>query len=853
LTLAVVACGNGTGGTADVSTDLPLQDIAGDTDIQDNGTDESPEPDSTREDSVSDDGGAAECDPRIPAAGEVQARRIVCMDEAVPGPESLGTIGDFLLRNDRVRFVIRAGTAHAFVGLDGGNLVDADLVRSGGEPGQERFRELQPLFGFNAIEVDEVVVADPGTGGEAMVRVSGTPIAMPLLDSLLPGFPVMDATILHEYVLAADSNVLLIRTRVVLADGSPAIEVAPIEGYFVSGELQAHSPDPLPLLVHGGKAVSYGYLGSGGFAIRQIGDVPLGMADPVPVPAGGEISIERWLIVGDGSVSSVTDGALALAGVATGAVSGCVTAGGAAAGAGVEVRASTGKGRLLTYFRTGDDGCFGGFLPLGEATLVATCAGCNDGEPVRIDVDSDGIDGLALTGNLPSFLEIVVKDGDGQPVPARITLVPADDPDVQATYLLAWPPERRFPTPPGRWIATASRGFEYGRDDREVEVVEGEVASLELTLEHEVPTPGVITAEFHVHSQNSVDSGVALGDRVLSFACEGVEFAVSSDHDFVTDYGPVVEALGLGSFLTTVPGVEISSVQAGHFNAWPMVPDPSMSGNGAPAWFGLPPGELVRVARDGIPGRVVQVNHPRFQDGATFDLIGFDPADGKAHADPASLGFPEDTDLNDFSFDAIEVFNAIGHRDLAEQMQDWYALLWSGRRITATAGGDSHDLKAFPGHPRNLVMVDVDDPADLDVDAVNEAVKAMRVLVTTGPYLEAGLVDPVTGMPVLPGETVSDTDGEVEVHLRVRAPSWMEVTSLTVVVGGEDGMTIQLEPGGVDRLDTRVTIPATTDTWVVAIARGPRAEPHLSRYVPFALTNPTFLDADGNGSFDPRQ
>ncbi len=40
-----------------------------------------------------------------------------------------------------------------------------------------------------------------------------------------------------------------------------------------------------------------------------------------------------------------------------------------------------------------------------------------------------------------------------------------------------------------------------------------------------------MSADFHVHSENSVDSFVPLPVRVRAIAAEGLEFVVATDHD----------------------------------------------------------------------------------------------------------------------------------------------------------------------------------------------------------------------------------------------------------------------------------------------------------------------------------
>ncbi|MBM4396662.1 MAG: CehA/McbA family metallohydrolase [Deltaproteobacteria bacterium] len=805
---------------------------------------------------------AGGCDPRRLAPGEVRAKRIACDAERVGGPNAIARVGDYLLENHRVRFVVRAGQGHRLLGLKGGTVVDADRAREPGEPGGDRLQELLPLTSFAALDVSDVAIASPGgtgAGNEAVVRVTGTPMSVPVIASYVPGLPIPDANVSYEYALAPDSDHLVVRTRVAVPPGKAALDAVPVDGWFCSGALPSFDPGrgwrpggALPLLVHaaGEGDVSYGYLGGPGFRMQSVGDFALAMGDPVAVDAGAEAAIERLLFVGDGTASSVTGWAAGRIGIATGAVSGCVSrAGGKAEGA--LVTASDAQGRVLTAMRTGADGCFAGRLPVGAATLVASFAGSDAGPAAQVEVTAAGTTGLALLVPAPSGVRLTARDEGGAPIPARVTIERTDRDGFEPAYAFAWPAGAEVRLPAGRYRLTFSRGFEFGRSVAGPVDVAG-VVPVEATVVREVATPGAIAAEFHVHSESSIDSFVTLPERVTSCAAEGLEFVVSTDHDFVTDYRPVVVARGLRPFLATVPGQELSGVTAGHANAWPIEPDPDRAGNGGIEWFGLAPGDLARHVRDGHPARIVQANHPRFQDNSLFDIIGLDPANGHAHADPVALGFPAGTDLDDLPYDSMEVYNGIGDEDTDEVLRDWFALLNAGRRITATAGGDSHDLEAFPGHPRNMVLADgSDDPATLEPAAIDAAVRAMRVVVTTGPYIEAGVVDPGTGTTSRPGDTVTDTDGEVDLRVRVQAPAWMDLSQVEIVVGGEPWQAVPIDDPGVPeqravvRMDRSFQVPAPKDTWIVVIARGKTAVPHLSRLPPFALTNPFFVDADG--------
>jgi len=803
------------------------------------------------------------CDPRLLSPGQVRAKPVVCEEELPSGPNAIGRVGDLLLENSRARFVIRAGAGHTFVGMDGGTLVDADVARAPGEAGQERLQEIIPLFSLNAADLESLEVTEDGRDGRAVVVAHGPAVGVPYLASLLPFLQVLEATIAHEYILEGDASALVIRTRITWNDEPAGASVMPIDGFFASGSLEGFTLQsnlggaaPIPVILSHRPGISYGFLGAQGYEMTALGAVALATGTPVDVPESGELVVERTLIVGDGSISSITEELGRIRGLPMGVVVGEIESEAGGYPDELEVVATTEGGDAITRFRVGADGVFSGTLPQGPTRLFGVCPGCMDGSAVAIDVETgDALNEVVVPAVEGAGVQLTVTEDGGDAIPARVTALRQGDGD--SYMFLAWPPERVFPLPPGTYDLTASRGFEY-----EIAVLEGVEVGASLTvpvtldLTRSVVSPGAMSADFHVHSENSVDSFVPLPVRVRAIAAEGLEFVVATDHDFVTDYGPTIEAEGLRPFLASTPGLEMSSVQAGHMNTWPLIPDPAASGNGSLAWFGMPPSDVVEALRDDHPERIVQVNHPRFQNESNFDLIQFDPADGLAHADPEKLGFPAGTDLTPPDYDAMEIYNGVGDEDLEETLLDWYALLNLGRDIAGTAGGDSHDLKAFPGNPRNVLFVGLDDPLALTVDTVNEAVRARRVLVTTGPYVEAGLLTG-SGTPSYPGDLVSDAGPDPELWVKVQAPTWMSVTELSII---RDGVEVLVEaiddPGAPDlrpvvRLDATFPLEANADAWFLVRVRGTAATPHLTNHLPMAITNPFFLDVDGDGQFSP--
>lgn len=391
------------------------------------------------------------------------------------------------------------------------------------------------------------------------------------------------------------------------------------------------------------------------------------------------------------------------------------------------------------------------------------------------------------------------------------------------------------PVPPGKYHVTVTRGFEYTQRESDVTVQAGKTTDVEAELERVVDTHGWIAADLHVHAVPSPDAPALLTDRVRTLAAAGVEVAVATDHNAVTDYGAAIRERGLAPWLASVVGDEVTTrgVSLGHFNVFPLA-----SGADPVPFDHVGPAVVASAARAAAPpgDKVVQLNHPRMGSIGYFELLRFDPRD--------VAGWRTRSPLADTDFDAIEIFNGdhYDHLDEVERaMRDWYALLDAGVRITATGNSDSHKVTYQEcGVPRNLVRVDDDDPAHWEADHASHeaafvaAVRAGHVVVSSGPFVR---VD-VDGAG--PGDETAA--GAHTVHVTVDAPPWVDVSRVELVHRG--GETLHTWTGpfatGTRRLDAKLPLDLAAGDWVVAIARGEREMRFLPRTgaKPFAFTNP---------------
>jgi hypothetical protein len=504
----------------------------------------------------------------------------------------------------------------------------------------------------------------------------------------------------------------------------------------------------------------------------------------------------------------------------------------------VDVVARDSSEAIATMARSGDDGAYSFDVPLGSYSVTAQASNRAPGQPVGVDVDAAGASADPVAGDSGAI--DVAATGDGEATVARIAISGTGDsaPYERIEYTAA-DGLASVGVPPGSYTVSVSKGMEYDAFTATDVVVPGNgAAAIVAPLARVLDTDGWISVDPHMHSEMSIDSNVPLDRRLLSVAGEGVEVAVSSDHDFIVDYAPVAKELGLDTTLVTMSGQESSSLIIGHVNAWPAPVDPNRPGGGAIPWYDNGPSTVFELARDGDPDRVVQVNHPWDALGL-FTAIDFDRSTLMATRSGADLGIPG-AELNDFSFDALEVGNKKTEDTFEQAFGDWLALVSGGFRITATGASDSHGDDAYVGEARTFVYVGPgqDDPAIVDAAVINDAIRRQHVVV---------------GQGIFPGEVV-DLSGESEaiVRIRVQAPPWLPVAAVAIYERDVEIMRIPLNSSDtqVVRYEADLPIPIDADTLFVVVAEpGGDGSPVMEQPKP-SFTNPLYVDSDGDGTFE---
>jgi hypothetical protein len=460
-------------------------------------------------------------------------------------------------------------------------------------------------------------------------------------------------------------------------------------------------------------------------------------------------------------------------------------------------------------------------------------------------------------------LSTLVTDDQGQAVPCRLTVVdsrgalapllpsPGDVSNLAIRPGVVYTGNGRaeIGLPAGDYILFASRGFEWSVATQRVQVVSGQMTPVTLALRREVPTPGWVSSDTHVHTfTHSRHGDATMEERMFTLAGEGIELPIATDHNLNIDYSEAARRTGTAQYFTPVTGNEVTT-PAGHFNIFPVKPQVRVPDFKLTDWP-----RLMTALRATPNVRVVVLNHPRnvhnnFQ---PFAATNFNAASGENRRGP------------EFTFDAMELLNSSAQQsDYLLVFRDWFALLNHGYRIAAVGSSDSHDVSRYiVGQGRTYIACPDADPGRLDVVMACSNLIAGRALVSMG-LLARMTVEEKFGV----GDLATNLPANARVRLEVLGPSWVRATNVMLFANGSVLREQTITPDETRSVGVKAvvswTIPRPAhDVHLVALATGPEVPaPFWSIPKPYqptsprwtgrvmAATNPIWLDADGDGHF----
>jgi hypothetical protein len=796
--------------------------------------------------------------------------------EELGGPNATGKAGDWVLENDEVAFVIDALGGGGGFAESGGNLVDAADARLR----KDELGQLFTYFGtFPRQGVYTTIDATDLDDGAAVVTARGRE----LYDAAIE--------VETEYRLARADRALLITTTlrntaasdVTLAALGDAVQWGGTEKIAPGKAVGFKGPSSGAFIGGVGRFTSYALTTPDGHISATSGGTwtDTEVQKNVVIAPGARVSYARVLAVGErADVASIVTELTKASGGAVGALEiALVDAAGkpvrVPAGAKAVIATPAGD-EVMTLVAATEGSSFGGELPpgtwlvsfapsVGRRAVATAVARARVGAEVRkggkakvtlavtevakIDARCSEIDasGRELVRDLPC--KTTLEGLDGTPTPE---LGPAHIAGAAKNQLIA--SRGAVPVAPGRYRLTSTRGPEYAAVVSEITLAAGATHEERAALRRVVDTTGYVAADFHQHTTLSGDAAVGLSDRVLANAAEAVEVAVASEHNVVADLSQTVREAGMGAFVVSVAGDELSTDSSkkpwGHVNVFPLIGEPDKPRGGAPIVRDRSAHEVFEEVRGRSgPDRVVQVNHPRSGSNGYFDLLAFDPKTGTG----SGAGYDE-------RFDALEVWNGRNVDARTKVLDDFFALLRTSHPVTAVADTDTHGIVGQEaGLPRTYVRVAKDDALDgWDGARTADLVRTLRetrdVVSTNGPFMTVRANGaPIGGIAVARG-------GAVEVKLHVSSAPFVEVDRAELRLAGSGRIvgpsSVTLAPkksaSGALEADATFVVRVTADDAFTVVVSGTRPmRPMFAgedrEISPWAMSGAVWIDANGDG------
>jgi len=528
--------------------------------------------------------------------------------------------------------------------------------------------------------------------------------------------------------------------------------------------------------------------------------------------------------------------------------------------------------------RTPRDGVLSLRLPPGKYPLSVTAVGRPETKQTLVVDAADGE--LAATVKLEAcgYVAAKITDEQGRPIPCKVEFRGKDGatspywgPDSKAwgVHNVQYTHHGDFKAElgPGRYDVIISHGNEYDAVFTEIDVTRGETTPLAARLRRSVDTTGWISSDFHSHSSPSGDNTSMQLGRVLNLLAEHIEFAPCTEHNRISSYTPHLKKLGVEPLMATCTGIELtgSPLPINHQNAFPLVHKHHTQDGGGPHTHGDPLVQIERLALwDNNASKVVQGNHPNL-----VQMLGDRNLDGKPDGGFAKMfGFMDCIEIHPPQ--AILSPPKPGAKGAAarNRMFNWMQMLNLGYRLPGVVNTDAHYNHHGSGWLRNYIESPTDDPAKVKIEDIIHAVEHGHMVMTNGPFMEVKLRAKKSDQPAGgsaaaagPGDDLSAPGGEATLHVRVQCPNWHDINRVQVFVNGKPEKTLNFTRRTHARMfadetvkfDQQVPLKLAADAHVIVAAAGeglqlgPVMGPSRGKAMPIAVSNPIFVDVDGEG------
>ena len=835
--------------------------------------------------------------------GQVLAGQVTRESALFGGVSAEGQVGDFKIYNDRVRFIIQSARSGGYYVEYGGGILDADIVRSWGQPGMDFLDEHAVMAGLGRLmKAESVDVLNDGTDGEAAVlRVIGSAAPMQLLTGAVESMEVVpsrDVRIQTVYTLEPDSWLMELETTLQWDDQSTTI--APADMVFMGMEV-AHSYYPGSGLVSGptefGWAAGVGardeltlavMQGEGDFVanamlqtISNMAPVVMGSQAPVTLSEGDVYSWSRYIGVGP-DIATLTDAWYAARSTAVQTLGGSVTASGTLV-VGARVHVLDGDGTPLTMALTSADGTYSADVPQGITPSVQATGrgpsvyfdlpvgtgwyGPYAAESVRqaslqtlvrgarprphaagygVSEGARGSENTPLVLTVPGTLSVEIADGG--PAVVRVDFANGD-PEITDRTIAQGRPSGAM-----GWLYIKDGSGNLPVEPGTYEVVVhrgGRYSYHSETIEIESGETITISATLNpdavrpgIYAADPHSHAAPSGDGGIPMEARLVNQAAHGiDIHFGTDHDHIADYRPLLEPLS-LDGV-LGSIVASEVS-------PVLRGH-----FNAYPLEEDREAPNNGALAWYQTWSIWRTTAALFETIHDLPSDGdvlvQANHPVGAGGLFGAAQYNletgevgasqrwSPDFDAIEVLNSWPSSDYLDHYMN---LVSRGLDPTPVGVSDSHSHRGGVGTALTYVPLPIDGIGELQPDHIRTAWREGGTVPSTGPLIEARV-----GGAWAPGQT---WEGPVTLKLKIWAPDWMPVDGLNIYRDGELVDTVQAEGEGPLPMNTEISLAPDVDAaYVLEVVSSADMSPVYPGSYAWAVTAAIRVDVEGDGWTPP--
>jgi hypothetical protein len=297
-----------------------------------------------------------------------------------------------------------------------------------------------------------------------------------------------------------------------------------------------------------------------------------------------------------------------------------------------------------------------------------------------------------------------------------------------------------------------------------------------------------------------------------------------------------------------------SPLPVNHHNAFPLIHKPRTQDGGGPPTDVDPVVQIERIALwDDASDKLVQQNHPNL-----VQIFGDRDTDNNPDGGFEKMfGFMDVVEVHPPGM----IFSGPNEQptDRTNTMFRWLQLLNLGYRIPGVVNTDAHYNYHGSGWLRNYLRSSTDNPIDVSTMEMVTAAERGNVVMTNGPFLEVSATN--RGAKAIPGEDLAVNDNEVALDIRVQCANWLDINRVQVFVNGRALPELNFTRASHPRMfhsetvkfeeSISVTLPVDSHVIVAAAGEGLKLGrvygPERGEAMPVAVSNPIFVDVDGNG------